>query len=86
MLAQTVNLDAVTVVAAEVRKTLEQVARAEAAVSLVAVAEPVGAEQALAEQAEQEPEARCEYGPGNSEHSRAIWPGCAEANGTNHYE
>ena len=30
-------------------------------------------------QAEQEPEARCVYGLGDSEYSRAIWPGCAEA-------
>ena len=26
----------------------------------------------------QEQEARCVYGPGNSEYSRVIWPGCAE--------
>jgi len=28
---------------------------------------------------EQEPEERCVYGPGNSEYSRVIWPGCAKA-------
>ena len=33
----------------------------------------------VVEVVELEPEARCEYGPGNSEHCRTERPGCAEA-------
>ena len=42
---------------------------------VAAVVSPILARAALEEQ---EPEARCVYGPGNSEYGGAIWPGCAE--------
>ena len=44
-----------------------------------AVAEAVRQNQALVAQAAQAAEARCEYGPGSSEHRRTQRPGCAEA-------
>ena len=70
------------------RETLEQVTAAVAVtadmlegqeVSQVVQVVVAAETQLAAVQAELEPEARCEYGPGSSEQCRTQRPGCAEA-------
>ena len=77
---QVVSLEPVVAAAAE--GGIQQVAVTQAMgepevrqVAVVAVAEPEAARMT----AEQEPEEKCEYGPGSSEHRRTQRPGCAEA-------
>ena len=72
----TVNLEQAMAVVAENLMVVPVVQEPPQAVEAVEqVAEPVAPEA----QAAMEPEARCEYGPGDSKYSRTIWSGCAEA-------
>ena len=80
LMAQRVFLDVAKVEEAEVRGPLVvQAVRVATAVRQVAEVAEVAVLTAPKLLGVQEPEARCEYGPGSSEQRRTERPGCAEA-------